>query len=107
MRPELLNRLDYVLVFNSLDKKDIQKISALEINKLKERVEKQEIVLSFNKKVADFIAEKSLAFNQGARLVRKNIQELIENPIAEMIIYDKVKNGRIVISIINNKLLLK
>jgi len=101
MRPELLNRLDYILVFNSLGKYEIQKISVVEMNKLKARVKKQGITLNFNKKVSDFIAEKSLALSQGARLVRKNVQELIENPIAEMIIYDKVKNGKIAISINN------
>lgn len=99
MRPELLNRLDYILVFNALGKKEIGKIAQAEIEKLKARLLKKNIDLSFGKEVGDYIAEKSLAFDQGARLVRKNIQELIENPIAEMIIYDKVKNGKITVNI--------
>ena len=99
MRPELLNRLDHILVFNSLDKQAIQKISALEIKKLQERVQKQNILLAFDKKVAGFIAEKSSALNQGARLVRKNIQELLENPLAEIIkIAVKVEKGKIKLS---------
>jgi ATP-dependent Clp protease ATP-binding subunit ClpC len=100
MRPELLNRLDYILVFDALGKKEIQQISALEIKKLQSRVKQQGVNLTFDKQVATAVADKSLAFNQGARLVRKNVQELLENPIAEMIIYDKVKNGKIKISLV-------
>lgn len=99
LRPELLNRLDHILVFNALGKKEIQKISALEISKLKERLKKQGLALIFDKKVSAAISQKSLAMSQGARLVRKNVQELLENPIAEMIIYDKVKNGKIAVKI--------
>lgn len=104
MRPELINRLDSILVFNALGKKEIQKISELEIKKLKERLSGQNYLLSLDKKVASFITEKSLAFNQGARLVRKNIQELIENPVAEMIVYDKIKNEKITVKIEKDKI---
>ena len=106
MRPELLNRLDHILVFNSLDKQAIRKISALEIAKLQARIKMQEIIVTFDKKVIDFIAEKSSALNQGARLVRKNIQELLENPLAEAIIYSRVKNGRIAVKVEKGKIKL-
>ena len=65
------------------------------------------ISFTYPKNVLTFLTEKSLAFNQGARLVRKNIQELLENPIAEMIIYDKIKNGKIKAEIKNKKIILK
>ena len=99
MRPELLNRLDHILVFNSLKEKDIQKIVRQELKKLAERISKQHIKLKIEIDVIALIAKKSPSFNQGARLVHKNIQELLENPIAEMIVYNKVKNGRINISV--------
>lgn len=99
LRPELLNRLDYVLVFNALGLKEIQKIAGLEMQKLAARLLKKGLFLSFEKDVPAFIAQKSLAVNQGARLVRKNIQELVENPIAEMIIYGKVADGKITVMV--------
>ena len=99
MKPEILNRLDHVLVFNSLDKKEIKKITSRELKKIVLRLRKQKIELSLDKAIPVFIAEKSLAKNQGARLVRKNIQDMLEDRIAEMIIYDKVRNGKIKASI--------
>src|SRR3990172_785620 len=99
IKPEFINRLDHILVFNVLCEKDIEKITKLELGKLLERLKKQNIELAFGKKVIDFIAKKSLAFAQGARLVRKNVQELVENPIAEMIVYGKVKDGKILVSV--------
>lgn len=106
MRPELLNRLDYVLVFSALGRQEIQKIAILELDKLRSRLSRNGLELSFGKKLPAFIAEKSLAFSQGARLVRKNIQELVENPIAEMIMRDRVRSGKIAIDIENGKIKL-
>ena len=104
MKPELLNRLDYILVFNALDKSSIKKIVELELKKLAKRILKQGLHLKFNPTLVKFISEKSLSKNQGARLVRKNIQELLETPIAEMIVYEKVKDNKITLSVIKNKL---
>jgi ATP-dependent Clp protease ATP-binding subunit ClpA len=61
----------------------------------------------FSKNLAEFIAEKSVAPAQGARLVRKNVQELIENPVAEMIVYGKVKDSKIFVSVEKGKISLK
>ena len=107
MKPELLNRLDYVLVFNALGRKEIEKIAVLELTKLSERMNKQKISLTFDKKAVNFLAERSLAKNQGARLIRKNIQDLVENKIAEMIVYEKVKNNKVSLNIINKKLVIR
>lgn len=107
MKPELLNRLDYILVFNALGREDIKKIALLELKKLSDRLSEQKISLSFGKNVVDFLAQKSLAENQGARLVRKNIQDLVENKIAEMIVYDKVKKGKISLNITNKQITIR
>lgn len=95
MRPELLNRLDYILVFNPLQEKDIRKIVRQELKKLTTRIYQQNIKLEYGNDVIDLITSKSQSSSQGARLVHKNIQEMLENPIAEMIVYDKVSNGEI------------
>jgi len=106
MKPELLNRLDYVLVFNALGKNEIKKITELELKKLSVRLKKQNVKINFDEKVINLIAEKSLGPKQGARMIRKNVQELLENPIAEMIVYDKVKSGKIEAKIEKGKIIL-
>jgi ATP-dependent Clp protease ATP-binding subunit ClpC len=107
MKPELINRLDYILVFNALENKEIKKIAKIKLEKLSARLKKQGIKMVFSKNLAEFIAEKSVAPAQGARLVRKNVQELIENPVAEMIVYGKVKDSKIFVSVEKGKISLK
>lgn len=99
LRPELLNRLDEILVFNPLFANSLSKIAALELKKLAGRIKQKGIVITFGKNTAEFIAEKSADPAQGARLVRKNIQDLVENKIAEMIMKDKIKNGKIKVEV--------
>ena len=82
MRPELLARLDQVIVFKPLTKDAITNIVTLELDHLAERLSKKGIVLSYGAGIINHLAKKSFAPEQGARLVRKNIQELIEKPIA-------------------------
>ncbi len=91
MRPELLNRMDKIIVFRPLGMEEIKKIVSLELNRFVERVFKQQsITLSFDKDLVRFVAEKSYDPAQGARLVRRNIQEMIEDPLAEKIITGEV-----------------
>lgn len=108
MKPELLNRLDHVIIFNALTKKEIGQIAALEMEKLRQRVRGSNIALSWNDSVIQFLANKSLSNNQGARLVRKNIQEHVENPLAKMLMYDKIKNkSSVKLTVRKDKILLE
>jgi ATP-dependent Clp protease ATP-binding subunit ClpC len=106
LRPEMLDRLDNIVVFNPLGKADIKKIVSLEMEKLKSRLAGQKIKFSTSVKTVDFIAQKSLTAKQGARLVRKNIQEMLENKIAEMIVHDNIRNGKITADIKKGKIVL-
>ncbi len=91
MRPELLNRMDKIVVFRPLGIDEIRKIVTLELEHLSERIMKQQnISLNFDRDVTRFIADKSFDPKQGARLVRRNIQEWVEDPLAE-----KMINGEI------------
>jgi ATP-dependent Clp protease ATP-binding subunit ClpA len=105
MKPELLNRLDCVIVFNALSEAEIKKIAVLGLEDLKKRLEKQGVTLSCENKLIDCISRKSIAFEQGARQVRKNIQDLIENKIAKMIVEGKVKNGKISLEVKRGKII--
>ncbi|MFZ1626484.1 MAG: AAA family ATPase, partial [Candidatus Moraniibacteriota bacterium] len=83
LRPELLGRLDQVVVFNALDQTAIERITSLELDRLKSRLTGQGIALTMPKTITEWIAKKSFAPEQGARLVRKNVQEYIESVLAE------------------------
>jgi len=103
IKPEILNRLDHIVVFSPLPPKMIERITRLELEKLKKRLKKQGLDLTFAPNIIKFVAEKSFAFEQGARLVRKNVQDLIENEIAGAIVENKIKNSKLSLLIKNDK----
>ncbi|HEX5430283.1 MAG TPA: ATP-dependent Clp protease ATP-binding subunit [Patescibacteria group bacterium] len=91
MRPELLNRIDKILVFHPLSVDEIRKIVALELAYLTDRVRKQQnIDVVVDRDVIKYIAAKSYDSSQGARLIRRKIQELVEDQLAEKIINGEV-----------------
>lgn len=93
IRPELLARLDQVIVFKPLSEATIEHIAALEMDILKKRLEAKGIALKYDKKILSHIAKKSYAPEQGARLVRKNIQDLIEKKIAKKLLTPPLKKS--------------
>ena len=95
MKPELINRLDHIIVFNPLGQKEIKKITGLEISKLEKRLKKNGFSLSYDPSIIDFLAGVSMDFDQGARQVRKNVQEFLENAIARKIVAGKIKDKTI------------
>lgn len=92
-RPEFLNRIDKVLVFKPLGYEEIEKIVGLQLQDLATHLKSQKINLEISPAAIKFIAKKSFDPTQGARLVRRNIQEMVEDQIAELVIADKVKEG--------------
>lgn len=94
MRPELLNRIDKIVVFKPLGMDEIKKIVSLELSNTFNHIQKQQsITISADREAVKFLADKSYDPAQGARLIRRNIQELIEDPLAEMIISGQVSEG--------------
>jgi len=93
MRPELLARLDHVIVFNALTEEAVEKIADLELQMLVERLEKQHIALTYPRSLAKYIAKKSFTPEQGARLIKKNIQDVVEKSIAERLLDAPLKKS--------------
>lgn len=91
MRPEFLNRIDKILIFNPLTRADLKKIVKLELEKLKKRLAEQKIGLIFSPAVANYLTEISFDPSEGARLVRKNLQDLLEDQIAQGILRGEIK----------------
>jgi ATP-dependent Clp protease ATP-binding subunit ClpC len=92
-RPEFINRIDKIVVFRPLAAKELKAITELQLQELTALLNEQDIILQYSKNVIDFIADKSHAPEEGARLIRKNIQDYIEDPLAEHLITGKVKAG--------------
>ena len=105
MKPEIINRLDNIIVFNPLLERQLFEISKLELEKFTKRLKFQNIDFFYSKKIIDFIAKKSLAFDQGARLIRRNIQEFIEDKVAREIVEEKIKKNKITLDVKDGKII--
>lgn len=91
--PEFLNRIDDVVIFNTLEREDIHKIIDIELAKLFERIRDLGYNLTLTKKAKDFIAEKGFDKEYGARPLNRAIQKYIEDALAEEIITANLKEG--------------
>jgi len=91
--PEFLNRIDDVVVFNVLEKEDINKIIDIELAKLLERIKELGYTLKLSKKAKDFIADKGFDQQYGARPLKRAIQKYIEDALAEEIIKSEILEG--------------
>lgn len=91
--PEFLNRIDDMIVFNSLKHEDIHKIIDIELAKLYKRIEELSYSIKMTEKAKDYIAEKGYDEKYGARPLNRAIQKFIEDPLAEEIINTNLKEG--------------
>jgi ATP-dependent Clp protease ATP-binding subunit ClpC len=108
-RPEFLNRVDKVILFRPLDLKSLQRIVALHIEDLNRRLESEHrIKVAMTEKASKLLAEKSFQPLQGARGVRKTIQELVENIVAEQLLSNARAAGETVhLTVKNDTLVVK
>ena len=99
--PEFLNRIDDIIIFNSLEKEDIKKIIDLELNKLYKRLEKLNYKVELTDDARDFIAEKGWDKDFGARPLKRAIQKYIEDLLAEMLVNKQFSEGETVVLKLN------
>ncbi len=92
-KPEFLNRLDELVVFHSLEKKDLDVIVDLECKKLFARLEEKEITLKLDKSARDLLIEKGYDPKYGARPMRRAVERFMEDPLAEALLRGDVKEG--------------
>ncbi|WP_299126891.1 ATP-dependent Clp protease ATP-binding subunit [uncultured Winogradskyella sp.] len=91
--PEFLNRIDDVIVFNALEKEDINKIIDIELVKLISRIKDLGYNLKLTDKAKDYIADKGFDKQYGARPLNRAIQKYVEDALAEEIINAKIQEG--------------
>lgn len=103
-KPEFLNRIDETIVFRTLNKDDMKKITALLMKELVKRAEDQlDIELAVRDSARTYIVEKAYDKKYGARPLKRKIQDEIENRLAEDIINGRIKRGDKVIVSTKNK----
>jgi ATP-dependent Clp protease ATP-binding subunit ClpC len=94
--PEFLNRIDDVIIFNSLEREDIHKIIDIELRHLFKRIEELGYKIKLSTKAKDFILERGWDANYGARPLKRAIQKYIEDPLSESILNEELaKNDSI------------
>jgi ATP-dependent Clp protease ATP-binding subunit ClpC len=91
--PEFINRIDDIIVFNTLQKADIEKIIEIELDLLAERVEENGYTVELDTAAKTFLVEKGYDEKYGARPLKRVIQSHVEDLIAEAYIDNKVKEG--------------
>lgn len=95
-RPEFLNRVDQIVVFKTLSKLDIKQILNLQLGQLQKRLVDQNIALKVTPSARNFLIVKGYDMDQGARPMRRAIQDFIEDPLASAILAGQFKSGDLV-----------
>ena len=88
-RPEFINRLDEVIVFHPLKQEDVRKIAYLQVEKLSERMRRQGIRLKVEESAVELLAEKGYDPAYGARPLKRTIQSMLQNAVADEILEAK------------------
>ncbi len=100
---EFLNRIDDIMVFHSLTKKDILRIIDIELKDLRKRMKALKVQIDLTRGAKEFIADKGFDPVFGARPLRRAIQRYLEDPIAEEMMRGKFTNGSIIKSTLHKK----
>jgi ATP-dependent Clp protease ATP-binding subunit ClpB len=104
-RPEFLNRIDEIIIFNYLGKEEMKKIVELEVKKVEKRLLEKNIKIEVTQKVKEYLVEKGFDPNLGARPLKRVIQREVLDPLALEIVSGKIKEGdRVKIDLENGKI---
>ena len=87
--PEFINRLDEIVIFNSLTKEHINKIVKLMLKEVEEELEEAKLRITFTPEVVSYISDEGYSEKYGARLLRRTIQKLIEDPLSVLLIKEE------------------
>lgn len=93
LRPEFLNRIDEVIVFNPLLPREITKITAIHLDKLSNKLAKENITLSYSPKLLMFLAKEGFDLEFGARPLKRTIQKMITDPLSIEILSGRISSG--------------
>jgi ATP-dependent Clp protease ATP-binding subunit ClpB len=92
-RPEFLNRIDEIILFHRLKKSEMGRIVDIQIARLQKLLDDRKIVIALDTSARDWLAEKGWDPAYGARPLKRVIQKSVQDPLAEMILAGKIKDG--------------
>jgi ATP-dependent Clp protease ATP-binding subunit ClpC len=92
-RPELLNRIDDVVIFQKLTKENIINIVNIHLSNFKKNIGKQNIDVEFSEKMIEFIGEEGYSEEYGARPILRVITKFVETPLSKELLLKKINNG--------------
>jgi ATP-dependent Clp protease ATP-binding subunit ClpB len=92
-KPEFLNRVDEIIIFESLTIEEITQIVDLQIAELQSRLDEKKIKITVSKKAKELLAKNGFDPSYGARPLKRYIQQYIENPLALLLVEGKIKEG--------------
>ena len=107
-RPEFLNRVDEIVIFNYLGKGEIKKIVDIQLEKVDRRLEEKKIGIKVTENAKDLLAERGFDPNLGARPLKRVVQQLILDPLAKKIVAGEIKEGeRVIVDISEGEILFQ
>ena len=107
-RPEFLNRIDEIIIFNYLNKPEIKKIVELELDKVAGRLRNKKIEIKASPSIKELLVEKGFDPNLGARPLKRLIQKLVLDPLALKIVRGEIKSGeKVVVDSEDDKILFR
>ena len=92
-RPEFLNRIDEIIVFHALNRQHISAIIEIMLKELRQQLAEKRIILEITDAAKELVADAGYDPDFGARPLRRAIQKMIENPLAELILQGKYNDG--------------
>lgn len=98
-KPEFLNRLNGMVIFQPLNKEGLLQVINLEITKLEGRLKRRELFITLDEEAKAFLVEKGFQPEMGARPLRRTIEEFLEDPIAEIILRHPDEGRKILITL--------
>ena len=92
-RPEFLNRLDDVIVFKALTKKDMGEVAEIELRNVRERLSDRGIQVTLTDEAKAFLVDKGFDPDMGARPIKRTIERLVEDPLSEELLAGRFKDA--------------
>lgn len=107
-RPEFINRIDETVVFHSLSEENIKSIARIQLARVDKRLDESGYQFDISDKALEYLAQKGFDPVYGARLLKRTIQQEIENPLAEQILSGKLVSGKkIHLDLVDGKMVAK
>ena len=95
-RPEFLNRIDELIIFNPLTREDLRRIIDLQLTEVLSRLKDRGVELTLDQAASDFLIQKGFTEDFGARPLRRAIERFIEDPLAEQLLRAETREGLVV-----------